>query len=187
MVKKSEKRVLYYYTLLYGQKQTPRGCGDFYFILFFSFCSLDRLFPRLLWLVHSFNSFPFKSTGYLKYLKNVYFHFQLKETSLEKIKNDWEEELGRVIDDDDDDYKCPLTGVNNSTSCCRLSLIQFKAVHLIYFINSKLDMTHMFWNCSRLQGYWAAIFKHLSEALNNYIDTVCQYSHLWNMSRSSND
>lgn len=114
----------------------------FYFIL--PFCSLDRPFPRLLWLVHSVNSFSFKSTGYLR--------LETKDTSVEKIKNDWEEELGRVIDDDDD-YKCPLTGVNDTTSCCGLGLIQFKVVHRICFINSRRDMTHMFWNRSCLRGY----------------------------------
>ena len=107
----------------------------------------------------------------------------LKATSLDKIRKDWEEELGRAIDGSS--WDSALIQVNNSTSCSRLNLIQFKVVHRIYFTNSKLskmypdiadtcnrchmrpaNMTHIFWSCPHLQDYWSVIFKHLAEALN---------------------
>ena len=106
-----------------------------------------------------------------------------RQTSLDKIRKDWEREFGRIIDDND--WNSVLTRVNNSTSCSRLNLIQFKVVHRFYFTNSKLskmysyitdtcnrchmtpaNMTHMFWSCPHLQTYWTVIFKHLAEALN---------------------
>lgn len=107
---------------------------------------------------------------------------QITETGLDKIKQDWEEELGSPIADND--WKEALTKVNGSTSCARLNLIQLKVVHHIYFTNSKLakiypnvkecnrcnsspaNMTHMFWSCPRLHEYWANIFHHVSKFLN---------------------
>ena len=102
---------------------------------------------------------------------------------MDKIKKDWEFELGKVIEDGI--WEDALRRVNNSSSCARLNLIQLKVVHRIYFTNFKLSkiypnvtdscnrchmspahMTHMFWSCPRLQGYWTTIFKHLSEAWN---------------------
>lgn len=104
---------------------------------------------------------------------------QLTETPLDKIRRDWEEELGSAIADND--WEDALTKVNGSTSCARLSLIQFKVLHRIYFINHKLskiypnvedtcnrcnlspaNMTHMFWSCPRLHDYWTNIFNHMS-------------------------
>lgn len=61
----------------------------------------------------------------------------LGESSFDKIKRDWEEQLGKAIDDRV--WDSALTRVNNSTSCSRLNLMQFKVVHSIYFTNSKLS------------------------------------------------
>ena len=61
----------------------------------------------------------------------------LKATSLDKIRKDWEEELGRAIDDSS--WDSALICINNSTSCSKLNLIQFKVVHRIYLTNSKLS------------------------------------------------
>ena len=69
---------------------------------------------------------------------------RLTETSLGKIKQDWEEELVQAIDDV---WDGALTRVNNSTSCSRLNLIQLKVVHRIYYTNSKLQ------NIPKCHGY----------------------------------
>ena len=62
---------------------------------------------------------------------------RLTETSLGKIKQDWEDELVQAIDDDV--WDGTLARVNNSTSCARLNLIQLKVVHRIDYTNSKLS------------------------------------------------
>lgn len=124
---------------------------------------------------------PINQKGLISKIYTLISH--LDETSIDKIRKNWEEEFGRVIADSD--WDSALARVNNSTSCSRLNLIQFKVVHRIYFTNSKLskiysniadtcnrchmtpaDMTHMFWSCPRLHDYWTNIFKHLAQALN---------------------
>lgn len=108
---------------------------------------------------------------------------QLTVTPLDQKRKDWEEELGCPITDND--WKEALSRVNGSTSCARLSLIQFKVIHRTYYTNSKLskiypnvtdtcnrcnlspaNMTHMFWSCPRLCDYWTDIFSHLSKFLS---------------------
>lgn len=96
---------------------------------------------------------------------------KLLETTLDMIKRDWEDELGSPLANDE--WQESLTIVNGSTSCARLSLIQFKVIHRIYFTNSKLhskiyanvsdacnrcnlsptNKTHMFWSCPCLFDY----------------------------------
>lgn len=89
----------------------------------------------------------------------------LQTISLEKIKKEWSEEFGTEISDST--WDCALNRVNDTSSCARLSLIQFKIFHRIYYTKSKLsriypdvedrcnrcnctpaDMTHMFWTWS---------------------------------------
>lgn len=108
---------------------------------------------------------------------------QITETGLDKMKRNWEEELGSPIADND--WKEALTKVNGSTSCARLNLIQLKVIHRIYFTNARLakiypnvkdtcnrcnlspaNMTHMFWSCPCLHDYWTTIFHHISKFLD---------------------
>ncbi len=84
-----------------------------------------------------------------------------------------------IIDEKWDDA---LKRVNGSTTCARLSLIQFKILHRTYYTKSRLskiypnvddrcdrcksdtaDLIHMFWSC---QNYRTLIFKTLNEAFN---------------------
>ena len=51
----------------------------------------------------------------------------LDDVKIDKIKTAWEKELGTEISEDV--WTKALTRVNNSTSCARLGLIQFKVVH----------------------------------------------------------
>uniref|UniRef100_A0A8C6WLN3 Reverse transcriptase zinc-binding domain-containing protein n=1 Tax=Neogobius melanostomus TaxID=47308 RepID=A0A8C6WLN3_9GOBI len=106
----------------------------------------------------------------------------IKSECMEKIKKQWEAELGKQLSEVD--WKRALSQINGTTSCCKLNLIQFKTVHRIYFTNSRLskmylnvkdecnrchmspaNMTHMFWSCPHLKNYWAIIFNHLARAL----------------------
>ncbi len=94
-----------------------------------------------------------------------------------------------IIDEIWDDA---LKRVNGSTTCARLSLIQFKILHRTYYTKSRLskmypnvddrcdrcksdkadlirdksDLIHMFWSCQKLKHYWTLVFKTLNEAFN---------------------
>ncbi len=50
-----------------------------------------------------------------------------------KLQRDWEDELGKVLDDDV--WEGALKWVNNNSVSSRLSRIQFKVVHRIYLTN----------------------------------------------------
>lgn len=106
-----------------------------------------------------------------------------KNTTLAKIRADWVDELGENLEEDV--WESALLRVNDSTSCAKLSIIQFKILHRIHYSkvrlarmfpnidascdrcrNTPADLTHMFWSCPTLATYWSTIFKTLSEALN---------------------
>lgn len=86
-------------------------------------------------IIDSILDIPKNQKGLISKIYILFSH--LGESFLDKIKGDWEEELGSTIDDRV--WDSALTRVNNSTSCSRLNLIQFKVVHRIYFTNSKLS------------------------------------------------
>lgn len=84
----------------------------------------------------------------------------------------------------ENDWNCALKRVNDSTSCVRPSVIQFKILHQIHFSKATLaklfpnsnascgrchntppNLTYMFWSCPALTTYWSMIFKSLSNAL----------------------
>lgn len=98
----------------------------------------------------------------------------------DKIKNHWENELGTEISEDT--WTDTLKRVNSSTSCARLNLIQFKVAHRLHWSRARIssiypnvdsncirchihvaDLTHMFWSCHLLMGYWSDIFDVLSK------------------------
>ncbi len=104
-------------------------------------------------------------------------------SSIEKIKEKWTKNIDNVIFDEiwDD----ALKRVNVSTTCARLSLIQFKILHRTYYTKSRLskiypnvddrcdrcktdkaDLIHMFWSCQKMKNYWTLVFKTLNEAFN---------------------
>lgn len=111
------------------------------------------------------------------------FIISLKNKPLVKIRGDWVDELGEDIDDDM--WNNALQRVNDSSSCAKLSVIQFKVVHRAHFSKARLskiypnvsascdrchnapaNLTHMFWSCPGLAPYWSVIFETLSKALN---------------------
>ncbi|KAF3840339.1 hypothetical protein F7725_019056, partial [Dissostichus mawsoni] len=76
-----------------------------------------------------------------------------------------------------------MRAVNSSSSCARLSLIQFKVLHRLHYSKAKLsriypdrlddrcdrcsqapcDLTHMFWLCPKLSSFWQSFFECISE------------------------
>lgn len=106
----------------------------------------------------------------------------LGDQSLNKFKSRWEDELG--IDLPEEYWAKALKRVNSSSSCARLGLIQFKVLHRVHLSKARLasiypgtdascdkcsfspaNLVHSFWSCPQLSGYWAIVFKTLSEAL----------------------
>lgn len=106
----------------------------------------------------------------------------LDDQNLTRIKSRWEDELGVELGDH---WDCALDRVNSSSSCARLSLIQFKVLHRVHYSKAKLaeiypgsdascsrcsfspaNLTHSFWSCPSLDSYWSGVFKTLSDALN---------------------
>lgn len=100
-----------------------------------------------------------------------------------RFKHQWEKELGFSLESDW--WELAAGKVNSSSSCARLSLIQFKVFHRIHFTNVKLsklfpdvdatcsrcslvpaDHTHMFFSCSKLEDYWYSFFNTFSKVLN---------------------
>lgn len=105
------------------------------------------------------------------------------DSSVNKSRNDWENEL--QINITDELWKKALEAVNSSSSCARLSVIQFKVLFRLHYSKDKLfklypdttteacdrcsqtpcNLTHMFWTCSKLSSYWQSIFKSISDIL----------------------
>ena len=105
------------------------------------------------------------------------------ESLLHKIKMNWESEL--QLSFSETFWGGAIGAVNSSSSCARLSLIQFKVFHRLYYSKEKLSklypdrfddkcnrcyqtpctLTHMFWACPRLSEFWRRFFKIISDIL----------------------
>lgn len=124
---------------------------------------------------------PFNSKKLISRLNDSITSF--KNTTLAKIRADWAGELEEELEEET--WANALLRVNDSTSCAKLNIIQFKVLHRIHYSkarlakiypnvdascdrcrNSSASLTHMFWSCPALTSYWSIIFKTLSEALN---------------------
>ncbi len=119
--------------------------------------------------------------GYISYLYELV--LPTSESMIEKIKANWESDL--QIKFSDRFWGEALEAVNSSSSCARLSLIQFKVLHRAHYSKAKLakiypdtvedkcnmyslspcDLAHMFWLCPKLVGFWEAFFRTISEIL----------------------
>ncbi len=107
--------------------------------------------------------------------------------ALQRIKSEWETELGVVIPDDW--WNEALEGIKSCSTCARFQLIQFKIVHRAHYSKSRLakiypnltdtcdrclqatcNLTHMFWSCPRLGEYWRSYFRVISVILEQVID-----------------
>ncbi|XP_053501431.1 uncharacterized protein LOC128620443 [Ictalurus furcatus] len=101
----------------------------------------------------------------------------------------WEEELGLELEDDY--WGRALDNIRTTTSCARLSFIQFKVVHRAHLSRSKLskiypnvpdmcekcklspcNLSHMFALCPKLQNFWNSFFETMSDVLKIKLD-VC--------------
>ena len=103
---------------------------------------------------------PFKSKKRISRINDCVTSF--KNTTLGKIRADWEDELGEVLEENI--WESALVRVNNSSSCAKLNIIQFKILHHIQYSKARLakiypnidascdrcrntpaDLTHMFY------------------------------------------
>uniref|UniRef100_A0A3B5PRH3 Reverse transcriptase domain-containing protein n=1 Tax=Xiphophorus maculatus TaxID=8083 RepID=A0A3B5PRH3_XIPMA len=110
------------------------------------------------------------------------FILNLRVDSFVKIRNAWDKELGIQLTQDiwDD----AIDRIRSSSSCARLSLIQFKVVHRIHFSKSRLsqiypdvvdicdkckgspcNLGHMFFLCPKLYNFWSNYFTIMSSVL----------------------
>lgn len=113
-------------------------------------------------LVDSLLEIPFWVQGFTSHSYSLI--LSMNNVKLEKIKTEWEKELG--IEVSEEIWTEALQSVNNSTSCARLGLIQFKVVHWLHWSRAKVssfypevdgrcvrcktdiaDLSHMFWTC----------------------------------------
>ena len=119
--------------------------------------------------------------GHVSYLYNLL--SPTNDSSVNKSRTGWETELQISISDAL--WKKALKAVNSSSSCARLSVIQFKVLFRLHYSKDKLfklypdktsetcdrcsrtpcNLTHMFWTCSKLLNYWQSIFKSISDIL----------------------
>lgn len=120
--------------------------------------------------------------GRISYLYNLL--SPANESITNKIKMDWESELQLNLSDQF--WEEALNAVNSSSSCARLSLIQFKVLHRLHYSKEKLsklypdkldnkcnrcsqtpcNLTHMFWSCPKLSEFWRLFFKAISDILD---------------------
>ena len=118
---------------------------------------------------------------------------------LERVKSGWERELGFGLTDGW--WREALIRVNSTSSCARLSLIQFKVLHKIHFTRNRLsrlfpgtndicdrcglspaDHVHMFFSCPKLVNFWSGFFKSLNIALNVKLEPCPLISIFWGTS-----
>ncbi|KAF3835725.1 hypothetical protein F7725_028283 [Dissostichus mawsoni] len=92
-------------------------------------------------------------------------------------RNTWEKELGLTFSDEW--WQGALDRVNSTSSCARLTLIQFKVLHRSHL--TKLDFancwtqmlslspanhTHVFFSSPKLGSFWSSFYDTLSKAFN---------------------
>uniref|UniRef100_A0AAR2KLP1 Reverse transcriptase domain-containing protein n=1 Tax=Pygocentrus nattereri TaxID=42514 RepID=A0AAR2KLP1_PYGNA len=99
-----------------------------------------------------------------------------------KLKGKWEEELG--IQMEEGIWEQAVDGIRSTTSCARLGLIQFKVLYRAHFSKSRLsklypevkdvcdrcygspcDLSHMFFLCPALKGFWTGYFTIMTTVL----------------------
>lgn len=93
-----------------------------------------------------------------------------------KLKCTWEEELGMQIQEES--WEQAIERIRSTTSCARLGLIQFKVLYREHFSKSRLSklylevedgspchLSHMFFLCPGLKGFWAGYFTIMSTVL----------------------
>lgn len=108
-------------------------------------------------------------------------------TTLDHIKEQWQEELGVEILDVNWHYA--IERIHSSSICIRHGLMQFKILHRVHLSRARLakiypntDATclrchlapgtlfHMFWSCSKLRTFWCDIFDTYTQVFNRKVD-----------------
>ena len=77
---------------------------------------------------------PFNSKRLVSRISDCITSF--KYTTLAKIRADWVDELGEDLEEDI--WEGTLLRINDSTSCAKLIIIQFKILHRIHYSKAKL-------------------------------------------------
>jgi len=123
--------------------------------------------------------------GSISILYNLILPYILPSSA--RFTHQWETELGFSLGQEW--WEVAADRVNSSSSCAKLSLIQFKVFHRIHLTNIKLskifpgvdvtcnrcslapaDHTHMFFTCPKLEDFWSSFFDTFSNILNVSID-----------------
>lgn len=108
---------------------------------------------------------------------------------LTHLKSQWEEELGIMFTEDE--WDSVLDRIHSSSICLRHKVIQFKIVHRLHWSKTRLSkviptidlvcdrcgiatatLSHMFWSCSELTGFWRPIFTFFSDLLGVRIEPL---------------
>lgn len=103
-------------------------------------------------------------------------------SSITKVKAAWEGELGLELHDTW--WDVALNKIHSSSTCARLTLIQFKVLYRVHFSKARLsqifptvtdscdkchtspcNLTHMFYSCPLVFSFWRRYFDIISEIL----------------------
>lgn len=134
---------------------------------------------------------PLHLQGFISRIYTIF--MSLKSVGTDKVKSGWEKELGTLFSEEF--WSNALHRVNGSTSCARLSLIQFKVLHRVHLSRARItsfnptfdktcirchteeaDLTHMFWTCPTLTVYWSTIFDTLSQICNVQLKPCAEFA-----------
>ena len=107
---------------------------------------------------------------------------------LDKIKADWERDLGLTLTDET--WDSVLSSIHKTSLCARHCLVQFKIVHRAHISKAKLasiypdvnstcdkckysDATqfHQYWMCPTMQQFWGNVFSALSNILHQDLES----------------
>lgn len=129
-------------------------------------------------LVLQFKSLP---KGHISHFYNLL--TPTNSSVVDKSRADWETEL--QINISNSFWERALSAIHSSSSCARLSVIQFKVLFRLHYSRDKLfklfpdrvseacdrcsqipcNLSHMFWSCSKLSSFWQSFFKSISDIL----------------------
>ena len=170
------------------EKFTIPNSHHFRFLQIRSFTrSITPLFPNMPPSTVMDEIMCFDPTGKKALSRLMHIFSVFTPASLDRIKNEWEQDLQLTIDDDL--WEAILQKVHTSSMCARHSLIQFKVVHRAHLSKTRLasiypqispicdkcglsdaTLVHMYWFCPALEGYWRGIFEALSTIFENRVD-----------------
>ena len=136
-----------------------------------SFNHYSQIFPNNPQINHGRGSF------------NVIHFKNHKSLGYNRIREAWEAELGQTFDDSW--WDAALSTFHTSSTCARLTLIQFKVLFRIHYSKAKLsriypnvtdscdrchsspcNLTHMFYSCPLLVNLWKNYFDAMSKVFS---------------------